>query len=122
MCLNCESLCCRQCFAKYHRGVYRDCEPGEPAKEHECEVIEDFQNRIKQTVWMINSKLDKSIQKMRFLIAELILVGGLEAKVKSEKDSKNIVKKEGEVDPNDITLEYVLEMSIQSRQHSEQAF
>jgi hypothetical protein len=75
-----------------------------------------------QTVSIINSKLDKAILKMRFLISELILVGGLDAKAKSEWDLKQVEKKDLESDPNDMTLEYVLEMSIQSRQHSEQAF
>ena len=72
-------------------------------------------------MWLINSKLDKAIQKMRFLNAQLILVGGLEAKAKSDQEKKLCNKKDLDWDPNDITLEYVLEMSIQSRQHSEQA-
>jgi hypothetical protein len=48
-------------------------------------------------------------------------VGGTEAKVKSEKERKLCTKRDLDWDPNEITLEYVLEMSIQSRQHSEQA-
>ena len=58
---------------------------------------------------------------MRFLISELILVGGLDAKAKSEQETKLVDKKDLDWDPNEITLEYVLAMSIQSRQHSEQA-
>ncbi len=65
-----------------------------------------------QTVFIINQKLDKAINKMRFLNAQLILVGGTDAKVKSDKERKLCTRRDLDWDPNEITLEYVLEMSI----------
>jgi len=41
--------------------------PGQ--KFHENEFIEDFKVRVKQTVWMIITKLDASILKLKYLNA-----------------------------------------------------
>lgn len=38
---------------------------------HKNEYIEEFKVRVKQTVWLIITKLDKAILKLKFLIAQL---------------------------------------------------
>ena len=112
-CLDCTKLCCSQCMVKQHRN--------KDNTWHNTESIDEYRERIQQTVYVINSKLDNAIAKLRFLSAQLILVGGLEAKAKSEQDTKACALKDPNFDPNNISLEYVLEMSVQSRTHSEQA-
>ena len=43
---------------------------------HDFEPIEDFKVRVKQTVWMINSKLDASIIKLKHLQARFAIATG----------------------------------------------
>ena len=62
---------------------------------HNPELIDDFKVRVKQTVWLINTKLDKSILKLRFLKSKLAIA-------EFEKGSEA---------NNEMTVDYVLEMA-----------
>jgi hypothetical protein len=62
---------------------------------HSPEFIDDFKVRVKQTVWLINTKLDKSILKLRLLKSKLAI---------AECDKNTEANGE-------MTIDYVLEMA-----------
>ena len=78
ICHTCMKLVCRECLYQKHKGNPNGL--GEGSKEedqmHEFEPIEDFKVRVKQTVWMINSKLDASIIKLKHLQARFAIATG----------------------------------------------
>lgn len=58
ICHDTSSLVCTECMLSNYNT-------------NSTEFIEDFKVRVKQTVWLINTKLDKSILKLRFLKSRL---------------------------------------------------
>ena len=76
ICHTTMKLVCRECLYAKHRGDPFDQEEGAKAEMYDFEPIEDFKVRVKQTVWMINSKLDASIIKLKHLQARYKIMTG----------------------------------------------
>ena len=112
VCHRCMLMVCTNCLFKLHR----DEGPGGPAtgEMHEYEQIDDFMVSVKQIVWLINSKLQRSITKLAFLQSKLRITlqrdpddlpentqDTTESNVKQNASKPSIVT-------SSITLDYVL--------------
>ena len=105
ICHTCLELVCRECLFEKHRdispeGVSCDFEP-----------IDEFKIRVRQTVFLINSKLDISITKLKFAQAQYLIA--------SRKELEETVAKESEKrSQEDISIGFVIQMSQELKTHS----
>ena len=79
ICHTCLKLVCRECLFEKHRSVGSNSLEGASEATHDFEPIDDFKTRVRQTVFLINSKLDISITKLKFVQAQYLIATRKEA-------------------------------------------
>ena len=72
-------LLCTPCFLQNHRTE---------RSFHNADVIETYLTQIKQTVWILITKLDKAILKLRFLQSQSFL-----SKIPTEPETEWLLSK-----------------------------
>ena len=66
-------LVCRECLFEKHRNVNKSSAEGAPDVCCDFEPIDEFKTRVRQTVFLINSKLDIAITKLKFVQAQYLI-------------------------------------------------